>query len=317
METPDIDLSTHEGVYNDLTGEWVADRDEEFGRPISVMINNIGDAIPQSGIGQADIIYEMKVEGGITRLLAIFNDYSAIEKLGSIRSCRPYYVTVSLEYDAIYVHYGQSPQGEEILASSGIDHLSGLDAEGTTVFYRASDKVAPHNVYTDTDRLLAGIAYKNYSTEHYYGFKSMFTFNNNVITPSEGETANKITLAFGKGRTPWFEYNEDDGLYYRFQYGAEHIDENTGEQLSFENVLIQFAHYTSIDDHDRQELDLVGKGDGLYATGGKIIPVTWEKISESSQTKYYTEDGNELSLNPGKTFITIFEEDEQSNVTWE
>ncbi len=103
----------HEGVYNDLTGEWVTDRTEEYGRPIAVMLNNISDAMPQCDIGKADIVYEMKVEGGITRLLGIFNDYSDLEKLGSIRSCRPYYVTVAMEYDAIYMHYGQSPQGEE------------------------------------------------------------------------------------------------------------------------------------------------------------------------------------------------------------
>ena len=74
----------HEGVYNDLTGEWVTDRTEEYGRPIAVMLNNISDAMPQCDIGKADIVYEMKVEGGITRLLGIFNDYSNLEKLGSI-----------------------------------------------------------------------------------------------------------------------------------------------------------------------------------------------------------------------------------------
>lgn len=312
-EEPEIE---HEGVYNDLTGEWNTERTEEYGRPISVMINNIGDAIPQAGIIDADIIYEFKVEGGITRLLAIFSDYENIEKLGSIRSCRPYYVTESLEFDAIYVHYGQSPQGEEILASSGIDHLSGLDAEGSTVFYRSSDKVAPHNVYTNGEMLKAGIEYKSYSTEHDEDFESKFLFNEEIVKPEGGETANKITTAFNSSRAPWFEYNADDGLYYRFQYGAEHIDENTGEQLSFENIIIQFAHYTSIDDHDRQEIDLVSSGDGLYASNGVIIPITWKKTSSGSQTKYYTEDGEELKLNPGKTWVTVFEENETQNVTW-
>ena len=79
----------HAGVYNDLTGEWVTDRTEEYGRPIAVMLNNISDAMPQCDIGKADIVYEMKVEGGITRLLGIFNDYSNLEKLGSVCSCRP------------------------------------------------------------------------------------------------------------------------------------------------------------------------------------------------------------------------------------
>ena len=313
-EEPEI---VHEGYYNDLTGEWNTDRTEEYGRPLAVMINNIGDAIPQAGIADADIIYEFKVEGGITRLLAIYSDYENIEKLGSVRSCRPYYVTESIEFDAIYVHYGQSPQGEEILEETGIDHLSGLDAEGSTVFYRASDKVAPHNVYTTGAMLVAGIEYKGYSTEHDEDFESKFQFNEEVTTPADGETANKITTTFNSSRAPWFEYNSDDGLYYRFQYGEAHIDENTGEQIAFENIIIQFAHYTSIDDHDRQEIDLVSSGDGLYASNGVIIPITWKKTSSTAQTKYYTADGNELTLNPGKTWVTVFEEDEAENVTWE
>ena len=311
----------HEGVYNDLTGEWVTDRDEEYGRPIAVMINNISEALPQCDIGKADIIYEMMVEGGITRLLAIYNDYSDLELLGSIRSCRPYYVTVAMEYDAIYMHYGQSPQGEEKLASSDIDNLSGLDAEGNVTYYRYSERVSPHNVFTNTEMILAGIEYCEYETEHSDSFESVFQFHEEITSldedTSDAETANKITTPVSSYTTPWFEYNEEDGLYYRFEYGEAQIDGNTGEQLAFENVIIQFAHYTSIDDHDRQELDQVGEGTGYYATNGKIIPITWKKATESSVTKYYYSDGTEISLNPGKTWITVMESDNASEVTWE
>ena len=307
----------HEGVYNDLTGEWVTDRTEEYGRPIAVMLNNISDAMPQCDIGKADIVYEMKVEGGITRLLGIFNDYSNLEKLGSIRSCRPYYVTVAMEYDAIYMHYGQSPQGEEKLSSSGINNLSGLSSEGGVTYYRASDRVSPHNVFTDTEKIKAGIEQKGYETKHSDSFKSVFSFNEEITAPAGGEKAEKITTPISNYTTPWFEYHADDGLYYRFQYGGEQTDGNTGDQLKYENVLIQFAHYTSIDDHDRQQLDLIGEGTGLYASNGVIVPVTWKKSSENAITKYYTEDGNELKLNPGKTWVTVFEKDKADSVTWE
>lgn len=306
----------HEGIYNDLTGIWETDRTEEYGRPISVMMNNISDAMPQCGIGEADIVYEMKVEGGITRMLAIYSDYSNFERLGSIRSCRPYYVTVSMEYDAIYMHYGQSPQGETKLATSGINNLSGLSAEGGVTYYRSSDRVAPHNVFSTPEMIEAGIEYMGYSTEHYYGFESMFLFHDEVTPLENGETANKITTDYSFNH-PWFEYHEDDGLYYRFQYNTAHIDGNTNEQLAYENIIVQFAHYTSIDDHDRQQLDLVGSGTGLYATNGKIIPITWKKSSENAQTKFYTEDGEELVLNPGKTWIAVFESNNTEGVTWE
>ncbi len=307
----------HDGVYNDLTGEWNTDRTEEYGRPISVMINNISEAIPQSDVGKADIIYEFKVEGGITRLLGIYSDYSKIEKLGSIRSCRPYYVTVSNEFDAIYVHYGQSPQGQEELDKTGIDHISGLSAEGNVAFYRASDKVAPHNVYTTGEMIQAGIDYIKCDTEHYHNFKSMFKFNEGDKTPEGGDTAKTVKLAISNYTQPYFEYNESDGLYYRFQYGAEHVDELTGEQLTFKNIIIQFAHYTSIDDHDRQLIDLVGSGDGYYISDGVVIPIKWEKSSDNAQTKFTTEDGKALKLNPGKTYVNVFEKDNKDGVTWE
>ena len=156
-----------------------------------------------------------------------------------------------------------------------------------------------------------------YETKHSDSFKSVFSFNEEVTAPAGGEKAEKITTPISNYTTPWFEYHSDDGLYYRVQYGKEHIAGNTGEQLAYENVLIQFAHYTSIDDHDRQQLDLVGEGTGLYATNGMIVPVTWKKSSENAITKYYTEDGNELKLNPGKTWITVFEKDKADSVTWE
>ncbi len=305
-----------EGVYNDLTGEWVKGRTEEYGRPLTVMINNIQDAIPQSDISKADIIYEFKVEGGITRLLGIFSDYSKIEKLGSIRSCRPYYVTISNEFDAIYMHYGQSPQGQEELDRTGIDHISGLSAEGGVAFYRDSNKVAPHNVYTTADMIQAGIDYIKCDTKHSDDFESKFIFNEEDTKPADGEAAPKVNLFISNYTQPYFEYNEKEGVYYRFQYGGPQVDELTGEQLKFKNIIIQFAHYTSIDDHDRQLIDLVGEGEGYYVSDGVVIPITWKKSSDSSVTKYSTADGKELKLNPGKTYVNVFETDDKAGVTF-
>lgn len=317
MDTADVITEAyHEGVYNDLTGEWNADRTDEYGRPVAIMINNIEAAIPQSGIGQADVLYEFVVEGGITRMLAIFSDYESLEKVGSIRSCRPYYVTTAMEFDAIYMHYGQSPQGQEELDNTGIDHISGLSGEGSVAFYRASDKESPHNVYSNGDMIKAGIDYIGCTTEHYKGYNSKFEFNEEDTAP-EGEAVNKLTLNMTNYTQPWFEYDSANKVYKRFQYGAAQVDELTGEQLTFKNIIIQFAHYTSIDDHDRQLIDLVGSGDGYYVSDGVIVPITWTKSESSSITKYETADGEELLLNPGKTYVTVFESDNKAGVVWE
>ncbi|MGN0395474.1 MAG: DUF3048 C-terminal domain-containing protein, partial [Coprococcus sp.] len=229
---------------------------------------------------------------------------------------RPYYVTVSNEFDAIYMHYGQSPQGQEELDKTGIDHISGLSAEGSVAFYRNPDKIAPHDVYTTADMIKAGIDYIKCDTEHDKNFKSKFIFNEKDTKPTGGETAAKVNLAISNYTQPYFEYNEKESLYYRFQYGAAQVDELNDEQLKFKNIIIQFAHYTSIDDHDRQLIDLVGKGDGYYISDGIAIQITWEKSSDSSQTKYFTSDGEELKLNPGKTYVNVFETDNKTGVTF-
>ena len=109
----------HAGLnYNELTGEWSADYVSK--RPVAVMINNLREALPSSGTKKADIIYECMVEGGITRIMPIFSSYEDIEKLGSVRSARHYYINIANEYDAIYVHYGQSKPAKEVLDNHAV-----------------------------------------------------------------------------------------------------------------------------------------------------------------------------------------------------
>lgn len=159
------EINSHEGmIKSKLTGEWV---DPENGnrRPIAVMLNNIKEAIPQSSIEAADIIYEAPVEGGITRLMGIYENFDELDKIGSVRSSRLYYCYFAKEFDAVYVHWGQAIYAQDLLNSSNIDNLNGLELEGST-FFRSSDRVAPHNGYTSGERLLAGIEKKGYRTDY-------------------------------------------------------------------------------------------------------------------------------------------------------
>lgn len=137
---------THEGMAKSyLTGEWI---DEELAgkRPLAVMIGNTSDALPQYGISSADVIYEVPVEGSYTRLMAIFQDYSGLEKIGSVRSCRHYFIYFAKEFDALYTHYGQAVYAEPILAREDVHNLSGMDsALESIMFYRDANRKAPHN----------------------------------------------------------------------------------------------------------------------------------------------------------------------------
>ena len=154
-----------------LTGKQVS---TEIGskRPVAIMFNNIIDAIPQAGIANADVVYEAPVEGGITRLMGIMEDYEDASRIGSVRSCRNYYVYYATEFDAIYSHFGQAVYALDLLERPEVDNLSGLSDYGSTVYYRSDDRVAPHNVYTTAERLEQGIemcGYDRYYPEDYAG----------------------------------------------------------------------------------------------------------------------------------------------------
>lgn len=298
-------------VINELTGEWI-DESLENQRPVCIMINNIIDAMPQSGISQADITYEMLVEGGITRYLCVFKDYSGIEKLGPVRSARHYYAQMADMYNGIYAHVGWSVEAEQYIAASGTNNLNGL--YDSTTFYRDNDRVAPHNCYTNSESLKKGIEEAGYSTEYTKDMDRMFAFNYEDTPLENGMTANKVTTAYGSGSTRWYEYNEDEKLYYRFQYGEEQIDDQTQKQLAYKNLIIMFVQYSDIGG-GLQSIDWNKGGAGFYVTDGEYTPIKWK--NSNGVVKYYSEDGSQLKMNPGKTFITVFPENQTKDITFE
>lgn len=315
--TATMDYDFKEGmVISPLTGELV---DEKIAnnRVVSCMINNIDVAMPQSGLSYADIMYECVVEGGITRLMGIFQDYKDIPKLGPVRSARHYYVDYSNEYDAIYAHFGQTKYAVSEMEALHTNELSGLSALGGVVYYRDNSRVAPHNAYTDGKKIVKGIKKAKFEKKNTMT-EPRFTFNmeQEELTAEDAKNAPVVKLTFNAYSHPYFEYHKKDGLYYRFQYGTKHIDDQTGKQLAYENIIIQFAGYSNIDKKGYQDLALVSSGDGYYITEGKRVPITWEKNSKSEFTNFYTADGNALKVNPGKTWITVFPDNNKKGVSF-
>ena len=142
-EAPKSESTLPEGqMYSYLTGEPV-DVAAGTRRPIAIMINNLQPAVPQSGINQADLLYEIEVEGNITRLMAVFLDPSNIGKIGPVRSARPYFVYFAMDNEAVYSHYGWSQQAQDLITSQNMEDINGMTAGG---FYRSEDRKAPHNV---------------------------------------------------------------------------------------------------------------------------------------------------------------------------
>lgn len=301
-----IEDAGHEGeMRSTLTGLWVP---EEIGkkRPYAFQFSNFKSVSNQWGIGQADIVYEAIVEGGITRLLAVGENYSG-ERIGSTRSSRHYFVSIADEYDAIYIHYGKTKYATAKIKELGIDNLDGETGIGTTVFYRDKSMKAPHNAFASLKGILAGIEKKGYRTEHEEGYEPHYSFYKEDTDLTGGSNVNKLTVDFSGYNTPNFEYNQADKLYYRFQFGKPHKDSNTGEQLAFKNIIIQFVKEWDIDKNDYQTMDLEdASGKGYYITNGAMVPITWKKKEKSRWMRYYDESGEELTINPGKSYIAMF-----------
>ena len=307
-ETEPVDT----GSKNPLTGEPM---DEALAaqRPVSCMIGNTTDAMPQYGTSYADVLIEAPAEGGLTRLMGIYQDYANLPTIMSVRSCRHYYAYLSNEFEAIYVHYGQAIYATEMLKSC--DDLNGLDGDLENVtFYRDSSRKSPHNAYINGESIIAGIQKRGYRTEHAPGYENRYRFAAEDRVLENGEAAAVAEPGYLVNK-PWFVYNESTGLYERYQYKGAHVDGGNGEQLAFKNVIFQVCDYKV--EPDGKYLDVKTAsygGTGKYITNGKAIDITWVKEVEDGVGKYYDANGNELELNPGKTCVCIVLNDAEDKI---
>ena len=312
-EQPDETAIHEDEMRSYLTGEWVA-KDIGSKRPWAIQFSNFKLVSNQWGIGQADIIYECIVEGGITRMLGIGENYTG-SRIGSVRSARHYYVSIADEYDAIYIHYGKTKYAVSKWKELGLDHMDGSGSIGTTVFYRDKSIKAPHNAFTGRDEILKGINKMKIRTDYEEGYDPHYNFYEEDTDLTEGIAADKITLKFSGYTSPYFNYNPEDKLYYRFQFGGAHKDSVTGEQLAFKNIIVQFVKEWDIDRNDYQTMEIENAtGSGYYITNAKVMPITWKKKEADRFMRYYTEDGEELTINPGKTYIAYFPKDRKEDV---
>ena len=276
-------------------------------RPFAVMINNVGVARPlQSGLQDAMIIYEMIVEGGITRYMAVFNQNATTERIGSIRSSRHYYLDYALENDAIYVHHGQSPQAASDFGALGIDRI--VADNGNTGWRDKSLNVSSeHTLFTNIEKLKNGIGKKrnernkdlllNYSVDSI----DMASIANNKV-------ANNVKIVYSNIVTDTYEYDANAKVYKRSVNGKAHTDYVTGKQYTFKNILVYQVANSNLNDGEnkgRQTISNIGNGTGYYISEGYAIPITWEKSSRGAQTVYRYENGEELKVNDGNTFIQI------------
>ena len=275
-------------------------------RPYAVMINNLGVARPlQSGLQDAMIIYEMIVEGGLTRYMAVFQDQNT-ERIGSIRSARHYFLDYALENDAIYVHHGNSPQAAADFKTLNIDRIS-VDASKTGWRDKSLNVSTEHTLFTNIAKLNNGVGNKRKTRNKDF----LLNYSETPIDLSTKEgaiKANNIEITYSGSVKSSYEYDESAQNYKRSVNGKAHTDYVTKKQYTFKNIITYQVSNTSLNDgsgKDRQTLDNIGSGEGYYITNGYAVPITWSKSSRSSQTVYKYKDGTEIDVNDGNTFIQI------------
>ena len=300
VEEPEERIAVDGKIKSYLTGEMVdvakADR-----RPVAVMMSNDKAALPQYGINRAGVVYEAPVEGSMNRYMAILEDYDDLDRIGSVRSCRTYYTYFAREFDAIYAHFGQSTFALPYL--DNVDNINGIK-EGSQAFYRSSDKKTPHNAYTSAQKLQKTIEQLGYSQTYdpsYHGHFH-FTKNGQQIHLDNSLEAEKIVPGYALNNA-YFQYDEQDGLYHRYQYGGVH--KGSEGPITVKNVIFQYCstghyattEYLNIDVHTGQY--------GYYITNGRAIPISWKKDGQFGVTHYYNTENEEITLNQGKTWICI------------
>ena len=307
-DTPTTSL----GNINPLTGLYDGISDEALNtRPIAIMVGNTSDSLPQWGVSKADIIYEMLAEGRSTRLLAIFQDHTKIDKIASIRSARPYFIDIAQSYGAVYLHFGGSvPAVEQIAKRNDLIHIDGIKGswEGTVVFRdptRRKELGYEHSVYTTGDYLTLGLSKLNKDltqTEH----PSSFNFSEEHSSVN-GTHMSKVKIYYKEKHQPYFVYDSTSGKYLRFQYNKPQIDGLNNQQVSVKNLLILRMELTDVKNSSLGiiEVNTIGTGTGYYFCDGKYVEITWSKESYNSPILYFTNDGKPLVCSPGQTFVSV------------
>ena len=275
-------------------------------RPIAVMINNHRQArINHSGLQDAYIVYEAIVEGGLTRMMALYKDKKT-DRIGSVRSSRHYFLDYAMENDAIYVHFGWSPQAQSDIKKYDINNINGL-TDGNTFWRDTSLGVSKeHTAFTSIEKIKATAKEKGYRMKTDKDLLLNYKIKPVSLAKKQGAIqANNVVLPYSSYSKTSYTYDAEAKVYKRYVNDEAHIDKPTGNQYTAKNIIIVKVDNNSIDSYGRQDIDNVGDGEGYYITNGYAVPITWSKGSRSEQTVYKYENGEEIEVNDGNTFIQL------------
>lgn len=320
-----------------LTGE----ARKSTGRMVGVMVNNIANsekqnARPQRGIGSADLLIESKVEGGITRLCAVFRDADTIPEVGPLRSGRDQFLQLLMPHQALYYHDGESifcTQFINVYDYSGLNiggksyfntpvhpHVAHRDNRGRNVAYEHTEFTSGKEIKQAAGNAGIGLTYANETP--FFHFADYRTAASNDLPGAPA--AKTISITHSESYRTRLSYNSWGRSYKLEMYNRSKkayentVDELTGKQLTFDNVVVCFADIAAYagDSHDVQSVNYVAGGQAFLFTRGGVQVGRWEKPHPTHPLKLYTETGEEMTLNRGKTYLALVDNDEWSNFSY-
>src|SRR5690606_16527982 len=273
-----------------FTGERVAE--EATMRPILATINNHPQARPQSGLAQADVVYEMLAEGDVTRFLALYQS-ELPESIGPIRSARSYFVDIAKGLDAFYIAHGYSPEAKSMLERRVVDNINGMHYDGT-YFKRSSTRVAPHNSYISGENVKAGA--EKTGTSLLYQKKVSYPFYEAEDNVKIGITANEVSMKYNNSGSfnSQYVYNAETNQYKRYSANVETIDYETNESIELANILFFEMPHRIVDNAGRREITITGSGNAYVAQAGMIREVKCKNAD--GLLVAVEEDGSEVKL---------------------
>lgn len=280
-----------------FTGEQV---DEKTSKniPFMAIIENSKDARPQSGLADADIVYETMAEGGIPRFMALFQKNSP-KIIGPIRSARAYFVNISKEYNLPFAHCGYSDEAKAMIESENL--MSMNEFTYGKYFWRDNERKAPHNLYTSADKLREIVSSKSYLKSS----NVKLYFNSEFWTSESLSSAKTVILKLNRYYVTDYTYKE--GKYYKNMDGTAAINKEDKRPISVDNIVIQITTVKLQKDNSHLDIALTGEGEGYVFSNGKYTKMKWSKKNVNSQTVIKDENGLEIPLSPGNTWWHIID----------
>lgn len=299
---------------NPLTGE---ELDAPLtNRPFAVVLNDDVKALPHWSVSQCQMLWELPHEYSTSRMVAMYTDLSNVDRLGSMRSARPYQISLAMSFNALFVHAGYSSHAKNMLKDTGWETINGVEGKyGYKYFHRDQDRLnagvaLEHTMYTTGPEVLAYCQDMGYTVAAGEEVDYGYTFAEDA-TPVDGTDAKTINIVFrNRGKKTNLIYDEATGKYSMEQFNKTYVDANDGNAVEFRNVLVLKTWVGLQPDSDyRLDVGMTGSGSGYYACGGKMIPILWSRSDSAAPFVYTLADGTPLTLSVGNSYVAVIYND--------